>query len=68
MNRSNFLLEIRRIFRIAFVQKAVVILLRAAWIGGAVYIFCWGSNRLWGWFPSQDLWILYAALIALAVL
>jgi hypothetical protein len=68
VNPLNFLNEIRRIFWVAFVQKFVVIVLRAAWIGGAVYIFCWGSHQLWGWFPRQGLWIVYAALSAIAIL
>ncbi|MBN2045158.1 MAG: hypothetical protein JW757_09080 [Anaerolineales bacterium] len=68
MNPSHFLLEIRKLFRIALVQKAVIVLLRAAWVGGGVYILCWGTNRLWSWFPQQDGWTVYAALVAIAIL
>lgn len=64
MKRTDFTNEINRIFKIALVQKAVQMVLRSAWIGGAVYILCWGTNRLWGWFPNQEWWILMALLIS----
>ena len=67
MNRHSFLNEIHRIFRIAFIQKIILMILRAAWIGGAVYLACWGSNRLWGWFPDERSWSLTALLVSVVV-
>ena len=64
MKRNDFINEINRIFKIALVQKAVQMVLRSAWIGGAVYILCWGTNRLWGWFPKQEWWIFASLLIS----
>ncbi|MFN2145269.1 MAG: hypothetical protein ACK2T7_07935 [Anaerolineales bacterium] len=68
MNAEKFLNEVRRLFRTAFVQKFVLMVLRAAWLGGAVYIFCWGSHELWGWFPHQERWIFYAASVSILIL
>jgi len=68
VNAAKFLAEIQRIFRILFVQKAVTMFLRAAWIGGAAYLFCWGTNQLWGWFPNQGAWLFYAGLVSILVL
>ena len=68
MNAEKFLNEVRRLFRTAFVQKFVLMVLRAAWLGGAVYIFCWGSHELWGWFPHQERWIVYAASTSILIL
>ncbi len=68
MNREKFMLEIQRIFRVLFVQKSITMFLRAAWIGGAAYLLCWGTNQLWGWFPDQGSWLFYAGLISVLVL
>ena len=67
MNRDLFIQEIHRIFRIAFIQKVVLTILRAAWVGGAVYLGCWGTNRLWGWFPDERSWSLIAIIISLSL-
>jgi hypothetical protein len=68
MNRDKFLNEINRIFRIALIQKMVHLTLRAAWVGGAVYLMCWGTNRIWGWFPNQRFWGLIALCVSLLVI
>ena len=68
MTASKFLSEIERIFRILFVQKTITMFLRAAWIGGAAYLLCWGTNQLWGWFPDQGSWLFYAGLVSILVL
>ena len=65
MKRNDFINEINRIFKIALAQKAVQMVLRSAWIGGAVYILCWGTNRLWGWFSNQEWWIFLALLFSI---
>jgi len=68
MSREQFLREIARIFQVAWTQKIIKMVLRAAWVGGAVYLFCWGVNRLWGWLPSQSAWFWLAGLAAAGIL
>ena len=67
MNRHSFMGEIQRIFRIALIQKVILMILRSAWVGGAVYLVCWGTNRIWGWFPNERSWSLTAMIVSVAV-
>ena len=67
MNRHSFMEEIQRIFRIALIQKMVLMILRSAWVGGAVYLAFWGTNRIWGWFPNERSWTLTALFVSVAV-
>jgi hypothetical protein len=57
MRSERFMREVRRIFRTVFVQKALTVFLRSAWLGGAAYLLCWGANRYFGWFPNQSTWV-----------
>lgn len=68
MNRETFLKEISRIFETALIQKAIKMVLRAAWVGGAVYLLCWGVNRLWGWLPVQSMWFMIAGSVSITIL
>ncbi len=68
MSREQFLREIARIFQVAWTQKIIKMVLRAAWVGGAIYLFCWGVNRLWGWLPAQAAWFWLAGLAAAGTL
>jgi len=68
MNRDLFNEEIKRIFKIALIQKTIQMLLRAAWVGGGVYLLMWGLNRLFGWFQNSQIWGIISALIFLLIL
>lgn len=68
MTSHDFLREIDRIFQIAFTQKIVRMILRAAWMAGAIYLGFWGTNRLWGWFPNQSIWVFGALSAAILVI
>ncbi|NIV11864.1 MAG: hypothetical protein GWN62_11485, partial [Aliifodinibius sp.] len=67
MNQDVFINEVNRIFKIVFFQKLIHLLLRGAWVSGAVYLLFWGSNQLWGWFPNQLTWNLGAIFVFLLV-
>lgn len=67
MKSDGFLREIRRIFRTVFVQKALTVFLRSAWLGGAAYLLCWGANRYWGWIPDQSTWVTVGVLTMVIV-
>lgn len=68
MKREQFMREIERIFQVALTQKITKMVLRAAWVGGAIYLFCWGVNRLWGWLPNQAVWFWLAGVSAALIL
>lgn len=68
MNRAQFLREIERIFKVVFTQKIIQMVLRAAWVGGAVYLLCWGLNRMWGWLPDQSAWFWLAGITMVVIL
>jgi hypothetical protein len=59
--------EIERIFRIALIQKIIFMIMRAAWVGGAVYLACWGTNRIWGWLPNERSWSIIALITSVIV-
>jgi len=67
MNRHSFMGEIERIFRIALIQKIIFMIMRAAWVGGAVYLACWGTNRIWGWLPNERSWSIIALITSVII-
>lgn len=67
MNAKKLMDEINRIFGIAFVQKAFRLILRAAWVAGAVYLMFWGMNQLWGFFPNTVIWTVFSFLTGVAI-
>lgn len=67
MNRHSFMGEIERIFRIALIQKIIFMIMRAAWVGGAVYLACWGTNRIWGWFSNERSWSIIALITSVII-
>jgi len=68
MNAQSFISEINRIFQIAFIQKAFKLVLRSAWVGGAVYLFFWGLHQFFGVLPNNTFWTIAAVLVAVAIL
>jgi hypothetical protein len=64
----NFLSRIKMLYRIVVAQKATRIILRAAWLGGAVYLLCWGVNGLWGVLPRSNYWVLFAVIVSFGTL
>lgn len=64
----KFLSRIRLLYRIVLAQLATRIILRAAWLGGAVYLISWGVNSLWGVLPQSNYWILFAAIVSFGTL
>ena len=53
------------VYRLALGQRAFKQILRAAWLGGAVYLICWGVNGLWGWLPDKRVWVALVLAIML---
>jgi hypothetical protein len=64
----KFMERARWLYRIVLIQHATRQILRAAWLGGAVYLFCWGANSLWGVLPNSGYWILFAVLVGFVTL
>lgn len=64
MNVEKFLTEIKRIFQVAFVQKAFKVILRSAWVGGAVYLLFWGIQQMFGIFSNSIVWLVAGFLTA----
>ncbi|MEN8240327.1 MAG: hypothetical protein ABFS17_00265 [Chloroflexota bacterium] len=55
----------RWLYCLAVAQKAIRLLVRSAWISGAVYIFCWGINTFSGQLDNPDYWLLISAAAGL---
>ena len=62
MNVEKFFSEINRIFQLAFTQKAFKVVLRSAWVGGAVYLLFWGANRLFDILNNSIVWLIAGIL------
>jgi hypothetical protein len=60
--------RVRWLYRIVLIQKAARLILRAAWLGGAVYLFCWGINSLWGVLPNSGYWVFFSVVVGFATL
>jgi hypothetical protein len=64
----KFLQRARWLYRIVLVQHATRLILRAAWLGGAVYLFCWGANSLWGVLPRSGYWVFFSVVVGLVTI
>lgn len=64
MNTKKFIEEINRVFQIAYIQKLFQLILRSAWLGGAVYLLFRGVHQIFGVFPNSAVWVICAILIA----
>lgn len=42
---------------LVWLQRAVRLLIRAAWTGAAGYLVGWGLHSLWGWLPDPRIWL-----------
>ena len=64
----KFLLRARWLYRLVLIQHAVRLILRAVWLGGAVYLLCWGIHAWWGVLPDPAIWIGLSSLVGLLTL
>jgi hypothetical protein len=64
----NFLRRIRLLYRIVIAQQVTRIILRAAWLGGAVYLICWGVNAFWSVLPDSKYWVIIALAVSIGTL
>lgn len=64
----KFLNRVRMLYRIVLAQQATRIILRAAWLGGAVYLLGWGINAQWGILPQNRTWVLAAVIVSFGTL
>lgn len=52
------------IFALVWLQRAVRLFLRAAWLLAGGMLAGWGMHRLWGWLPDPGYWLLLGAMPA----
>lgn len=63
-----FRLRIRHLLLLAWLQRAVRLFLRAAWLMVGGYLIALGSNQLWGWLPDSRTWLLAGGVPGLLAL
>ena len=68
MIKKQFVDELNKTFIIAYFQHALKMVLRACWLGGAVYLLFWGTNHFLGWFTNSVIWVLVALGLGIVIL
>ena len=68
MIKKQFVDELNKTFIIAYIQHALKMVLRACWLGGAVYLLFWGTNHFLGWFTNSVIWVLVALGLGIVIL
>jgi hypothetical protein len=63
MNRTRFNRRLFMVLFLVWLQRAVRLSLRAAWLGLAGYLLGWSANSLWGWLPAPNAWLVIGLIL-----